>query len=597
MRKLFLWIFLLLCGIPLHAQWTGSLDLSGGLGGMEGSDVSDNKPMYHGITKGVFQLNYKKGIFSWNSTLNGKWEPKTTDNARISYKEERLGAVYKAAKTQPLTVSWRSDFTWTPEPGRKYSTWIFYQYKNDRAKNHSVNAKGDAEGADSFSYYFELPEMNEHKLETGFKTHRSFDDDRYILQSSLNFKLTGSKKVNTWIVFNTDEEKDAEQVTVEGMTGYARKYRITPNSADLSLDGDIHLQMRALDEAVKLNFAPGIRLCSKQSLDENSGATRINITEIGEEDIWRDSTRLRENFDFLSIWTEPYLTADFQWKQLQAHADYACQAYGRRLNDATHRQPWHFKGVYPVGKGNIKWTFLPGHALNLSNELSVKHPEYLKVCWYDRTAGYMDQLYRGDEQLLSPVKRRYALAYEFQLKRFSASTTLSYTREENEIDQTWNNEEIDGRLYKVFRWINASDSRGFGVTQKLGWEGKIITAGAEFVYNQTQRTSKSSGALKKSYDWRLNTNIAAHLGKGWSIGAEAKYRSKVATFFTIFNEYCTLNAFVKKEFKNLTLYLEGRDLLDQTMETSFESEELKEYWIEQVRDNRRMFVLGLKWNF
>lgn len=31
-----------------------------------------------------------------------------------------------------------------------------------------------------------------------------------------------------------------------------------------------------------------------------------------------------------------------------------------------------------------------------------------------------------------------------------------------------------------------------------------------------------------------------------------------------------------KDFKNVTLYLEGRDLLDQPTETKFESEELQE---------------------
>ena len=38
-------------------------------------------------------------------------------------------------------------------------------------------------------------------------------------------------------------------------------------------------------------------------------------------------------------------------------------------------------------------------------------------------------------------------------------------------------------------------------------------------------------------------------------------------------------------------------LLDQPRETSFESEELQEYWIEEVRSNRRLYVIGIKWKF
>ena len=81
------------------------------------------------------------------------------------------------------------------------------------------------------------------------------------------------------------------------------------------------------------------------------------------------------------------------------------------------------------------------------------------------------------------------------------------------------------------------------------------------------------------------------------MGADAKYQSKVATFFTIFKQYCELNAFVQKDFKKFTLYLQGRHLLDQPVGTSFQSEETQEFWIEEVRNNRRIFVLGARWKF
>ena len=133
--------------------------------------------------------------------------------------------------------------------------------------------------------------------------------------------------------------------------------------------------------------------------------------------------------------------------------------------------------------------------------------------------------------------------------------------------------------------------------QKLGWHGKVITANTEFSYKQTRRTSKKDNTVKPSFDWRLKTEIFANLGKGWRVGVDTKYQSKVATFFTIFKEYCELNAHVQKTFKRFTFYLDGRDLLDQPREASFYSEEQKEMWVEEVRSNRRVVVLGFKWNF
>ena len=49
-------VFLMGC-LPLQAQWSGGLDVAGGLGGMEGSVVNDDAPMFHGLLDGVFRLN------------------------------------------------------------------------------------------------------------------------------------------------------------------------------------------------------------------------------------------------------------------------------------------------------------------------------------------------------------------------------------------------------------------------------------------------------------------------------------------------------------------------------------------------------------
>ena len=602
MKKLTFILLLLLCWVPLHAQWSGSADLSVGLGGMEGSEVNENKPMLHSLVQGVFQLNYKTPKFSWSTKIDGKWEPKTTDNSRMAYKDQKVEIVYKAASTKPLSAGIRSDFVWTPSTERNYSTWILYQYKNDHAYNNSMTVNGDEEAAKKFSYYSEIPIMNEHKLGTGFKSHRSMDGGRSILQSSLSFQVTGNQKVNNWIVFKSGEGAASDgkgtALNIYDVDGYAWQYRITPSNFDFNLDGDIHLQRTVLDAASQLKLTPGLRVFTRHTLDENSGATRINITTQEDvKEIWRDSTRLRENFNYLIVRAEPYLVADFHWKDVEAHADYACQVFSRRLSDDTHWQPLRIKGVYPVGKAHVKWNISPMHTLSLRNEMSVSHPDYLKICWYDRTAGYLDQLYRGNEQLKSPQTRLYGLDYELKYKRFVSKTGISYKKVVDEIDQTWSNKEIEGREYKVFEWLNSADSHTLGLSQSLGWRGKVITANASISYNQSWRTAKSNGAIKKSFDWKLTGNVTANLGKGWSMGADAKYQSKVATFFTIFKQYCELNAFVQKDFKKFTLYLQGRHLLDQPVGTSFQSEETQEFWIEEVRNNRRIFVLGARWKF
>ena len=586
---------------PAHAQWFGSVDVSGGINAIPGNEVfDDGEPMIHGLAQGELMLGRKKSTFTWKSTLKGKWEPKTTDNARLSVKEKNVAAVEKTATTKPLTVSLKSDFLWTPSASRNYSSWILYQYKNEHAINHSLVLNGDLEDFRKLSYYYEEPRQHEHKFEAGLKTQRSLGAGKRVLSSSLVLQAINSRKYNIWTTFKTSEDQGGATVVDmgDGYTGYVWKYRITPVSTDINLDGDIRLQMNVVDDDVKLKLTPGARISAKNALDQNSGATAFNMSiEEKYKEEWRDSTSLRESFNYLSITADSFLAADCSWRKVEAHAEIATQVYGRRLNDDTHQQPFRVKGIYPIGKANILWTFSPGHSLNFKNEMTVKHPDYLKICWYDRTAGYLDQLYRGNEQLRSPQTTLYELEYTFKHKRFLSKTSVSYKQVLDEVDQTWSNKTIEGREYKVFEWRNSADSRSLGLKQAFGWRGKIITANTEISYNKSRRVAKNSSTIKDSYDWRLKGDIAAKLGKGWSVGADAKYQSSVATFFTLFKGYCTLNAFVQKDFKKITLYLQAKDILDQTMETSYESEETQEYWIEQVRNNRGLVVLGLKWKF
>lgn len=599
-NRLVLCFILLLLGVPMHAQWFGAVDLAGGFGAIEGNEITDDgELMVHALARGEFLLGHKTDKFVWKSTLKGKWEPKTTDNARLSMKKANVAAVQKAASTRPLTLSIKQDFQWMPTQRSNYGAWILYQYDHDKATNHSLNINGTEEAFGDMSYYYEVPSKNDHKIETGLSSHTEFDGGRKILNASLKFQAVNSKKYNTWTaVKTTDDGKGSTQIDLdENIKGYIWKYRITPNSTDFKLDADVNFKMKLIDDDISLNLIPGARLSIQHSLDQNSGATRINFTTDQVEEQWKDSTSLRETFNFLSLRAESFIAADFVWKNVEAHADIATQIYGRRLNNETHQQPFKIKGVYPVGKANIKWTISPGHSINFKNEMTVKHPEYLKICWYDRTAGYLDQLYRGNENLRSPQTMLYGLDYQFKYKRFVAKTGISYKHVMDEIDQTWTNEEIDGRMYKVFHWINSADSRSLGLLQTVGWHGRIINANAEIKYNRSRRVSKDNGNTKDSYDWCLKGDITALLGKGWSVGTNVKYQSKVKTFFTMFDQYCELNARITKEFKKFTLFLEGKDLLDRPMETSFESAESQEYWVEVVRSNRRMVILGAKWNF
>lgn len=622
-------LLLALAPIPLCAQWSGRMDFKAGLGGQMGNKELDVGMLGHVLTQGDVSLRYQTDKFSWNTVVGGKWEPRSSDNSRLNIRLDQpdamdLELVYKTVKTRPLEASVRSTVDWKPSGKASYSAWVSYKYKNDKARNVSNSLSGilnvadlDEEQAQKYhtnprefveglrlsdlgsylaSCYYELPRMDEHALGTGGTAAWQLGAQS-LLQGTFSLTTTSNQKYTVWSVYKTSEGSSGKVDPADALhRGEAWMYRITPSSNELDFKADIHLRQTVREDSVRFRWTPGVRVFCKHSLDHNSGATLVDIDDQGTY-IWKDSLRLRENFDFLALNTAPFLAAEYRGKNFELQADYSAQFYFCRLNDDTHRQPLGLISVTPAGNAHFTWKITDVHKLGVTHGVGAVFPDYLQICWYDRTGGYADQLFRGNAELESTVHSRYGLVYELKYKHFRYRMNNTVTRTINEMEQTWTNEEIEGRLYKVFYWVNSADSWAFGTAHRFGWEGKWLKAGIGVEYNQSRRTAKSNGAVKDASDWRLTGDADADLGKGWSAGVRVKYQSRVATFFTRFNEYWELNTHIQKQFKNITLYFDGRDLLDYARKTIQESADQKEYWVDVVRNNRRLFLVGIQWAF
>ena len=626
-RFFILLLLLTLAAFPLRAQWSGSADLATGLGGMTGNKDLNIGFLGHLLTQGNASVRYQSDQFTWNASVNGKWEPKSSDNSRLNFHAEAadrlaLELVYKTVKTRPLQVGARTEFGWKPSPAAEYSAWVSYQYQNDRARNVSNSLSGtlpldgqrirhyyesprelvddlrlDDMDAHLATCYYETPRMDEHVMGTGARGKWKLGD-KDLLQGYFSLSTTSSQRHTTWSVFRTTGSVPNDiDIEAAFRNGDAWMYRITPSSIDLDFSADVHLRHTVRSDSVRtVRWQPGIRVSGNHSLDHNSGAT---LSDIGPDNTyqWRDSLRLRETFDFLSITPAPYLAFEYSAQKLQVKADYALQFWLCRLNDEEHRQPIGLLGPYPDGNASLTWTLSDRHKLGVTHAVGVDYPNYFQLCWYDRTGGYVDQLFRGNADLAASLHSRYGMTYELKLKRFRYKMRNAVTRRIDEIDQTWTNEEIEGRLYKVFHWVNAADSWSFGTAHRVGYEGKSLKAGLGVEYNQSRRTAQTDGTRKDASDWRLTADTDADLGKGWLIHADAKYQSKVATFFTKFNEYWEVGLRIRKKFKRVTLYVDGRDLLDNARQTSFESADGQEMWVDVARENRRLFLAGIQWTF
>ena len=593
MKRALLSLLLLTCAATAWAQWSGSVDLGVGYGRLTGTDESTG--LNHWLGNGTFRLGYKTTAFQWNTSLGGSYEDLTSEDFRMSASfsdtgtdQVSLASEIKNKLSRPWGLSFRSDAIWTPSAGLRHHAYILYGYKYNRGENLTYKYAGVNEFVLS-DVYFDLPETRTRQTELGYDFTTRLGSPRKVLAGSISLSRSRKNQQTQWLLYQ--DLPDTPEITPEVMDIYV----IRPQSAQSTIKSAIHLRDSVITSGPsRLLLDYGVRLNGGVVNDRNSGATLISEDPI----VWKDSTRLREDFKFLTVTAEPYVAASFRRDKLQVNADYGLQFYARRLTSDLHP----VKGldfVKPSLVGNIRadWTFGDGHSLMVGNSLSVKHPDYVQVCWYERQGTYLTQIYRGSNTLEDTHSYAFNLGYTYRHKRLRVALTATATRRLGEVEQTYSSEEIDGKTYQVFTWINASDSWAISLAPQVGWAGKMFKTNVGFTHNQTFRTARVGGERKKSNDWSLWADASLTLKDGWQAVADIRYHSSVSSLFTSFSEYWTLNVKVQKSFKRLTVYLQGRDLLDNPVINEFLSADGKEWWTEESRLNRRLIILGGKWSF
>lgn len=591
MKRLFYWILLLtLLLVPTvsNAQWSGNVDASGGFGTMKAlRNLAGGATPLHFYGKTGIDFSYTSPDFIWKSSLTAHYEPNQKDHLKgesLGWGDDRtINGLLTLSAEKPLVMRFRSDALWLRPQGRTFSTWI--QYQVNYQDIYDINNQFDQ--AMNMGVYGTEQYLRKHVIGTGLGFSRPLGRTSRELAGSLSYGHIINHQKNLYFTVDMWDEDD----------GWADIIRTTPRSDSDELKAVLHYKDSVLTGKVNLVLDPGLRVTGSHSLHKYSGATAYGL--VTDDDYnWRDSTALRERFNFSTLDIQPYLAFSLSGDNFLLAADYALMLYSHKLTDVNHKQGMQLHRPYAVGNGAFSWQIAAGHILSITNTLYVRHPTYLQVCWYDRSSGYIDRLYRGNPQLKSNVIRAYGFVYQFRHKRFNASTTVQYVRSRNEIVQTWFREEIDDRQYQVFTWVNGADSRQLGISQSLGWKGKVLTASLSADYHRAwRRLRDSDGEAMRADDWKLSGKVSANLGKGWVVSTDATYQSAVSSFFSLFSDYCTLNAHVSKTFKKVTLYLAGHDLADKPVIIRTESADGSEVNHERSYDNRRLIILGCKWSF
>ena len=568
-----------------EGKWSGRLELVTGLGFHTVLDEDTVKDTLFHLREQVFvQLARTTPTFSFSTQAQGVFVKNETQTLRTTFRGKQEMEMFGRGNNfyQPGS-SIRSDFNWRPSPKNQYTAFLTYQYGYDHTDNLTARLSADTLNAFHLKAAQEEKRVHRHTATAGWRATHQLVSPHMMLLTAGDWRASFVDQTSTWT--------KGDFTFVEDNTNSYSLYRLMPQTG--SNEGTVSVSLRdtLLRSEHSLTIEPGLRFRLSETRDENSGSTYVDETH------WRDSTRLHEDFDFVTLQLDPQFRLEYRYKSLRLSADYSLQFYSRQLTSQLHYQRLEWQPLLVVGRSFADWAPAPGHQLTLGNTLSVTRPSYLQTCWYDRQGEDPSQLFRGNPGLRPARSISTDLTWRFRRGNFNLTANTVYDYRKAEFERIFYDREIDGNTYKVFTWLNTYYGHLFTQRMQLGWNGRFLSSSLQVNYQQRQQRHPETKARKNSNNWELFAEITGRPGNGWTLSLNGSYKGDIETLYSLIEKHYIANALIRKDFKRFSLYLEGRDLLDRPITTHFYSQDNTEEWEETVYRNQRIFLLGFSWRF
>jgi len=372
-------------------------------------------------------------------------------------------------------------------------------------------------------------------------------------------------------------------------------YRLTPQYIDDVLRFDVRYSDKNFCGVDRLDVDFGLNLVKNGDRDSYSGATLVDgeWKDITHEDIWVDSLSLRKSYNYLYFLVEPVLHASYRVENFHFDWSFSPQYFTDRLISSDQSERLDPGRIDMVADLNSWWEPSNHHKLGMLLYKHIERPEYLQMCNFQRPDIFSNNYRRGNPSLKPTSTSCFSAQYQFSWNRFSTALELGFKVKYDQIAQTYNMEEFDGKSVRVFTWINAGESNTKNVRLTMRWSGKIINAFATVNANHFMGYDKEGLHATESNDLEAKGSVSANLPWGINVQVNGRYQSKIVRVYGSMSSYVELSARISKNFKHFGLFLDGGDLLDKPIETGTCSEDESEWRLIETTNNRRIIRLGL----
>ena len=563
-------------------KWSGDFDLTSGVGFIDwGKMTMENARLRE---NGTLNLLYKNPTFQFDTSIGTSFEKNITDKTRIVLNSSFFGVIWNEESGKARNGFINAGARWNPDKRNSYSVRASFSPNHSLVDNST--AKLTLLSTTTADMRLEERSTSAYSSSVKFNSSHFLRKTRFSFHTSLDAGTSMEKRTSEWAEAVVKGDDEIEEMDI-GDT-----YRLTPHNNRYNSGVSLTFRDSTLAGIPSLVAEAGLRLRGSHLLDHYSGAIETGDNE------WRDSLRLRENFNYIEIYAEPNVRLSYHKKKYGADLNSTFQQYGNHLTDKGKDREVNWRPPSTIGDIRFYWKPAPAHNLSVGGSRSIFHPSYQQICWYDRQGAIEGQLFRGDPDLNPTVMTSGFLDYQLTIKKFRFTSRSTLTHTSDEIEQFFTDEKVDGRSYTIFKWDNTAYGDSFGQQAGVSWSGKIITGSLNADYLQERRHKYGSGdMIKDTHRWITRAAVGVHPGHGWDFDVNGSYQGDIVTFYSIIKEYVSVNARISKRLGKITLSLDGRDLLDRKRVVKVLSEDFSDSWEEESRMNRRLILLGVKWNF
>lgn len=364
-----------------------------------------------------------------------------------------------------------------------------------------------------------------------------------------------------------------------------RTFRITPLNKNNRVNASVLYNDKSLFDQKNLNLELGADLKVDYKKDNQSAANLVN-------DVWVDSLKYRENFDFLALDLSPKVKLSYSPGKFNLSLQLIPDFYASKLDSDRKIGSFNFGRVYLLPDFNASWAPSAMHKVGISYKQELTRPSYLQICWFQRAGSYANEIQMGNPKLKPGSNGTANLYYTFHSGFFTGTIEGTTKVNWDKIEKVFNTRDE----YLIYTWINSGHSVENRIKLTMQANLKCFNAELGGYYNYFLGYN-NAGKETRSSDWGVNGAATLTLKGGWIFNVKGRYQSKIIRTYSSMTEYVGCDVRITKDFKRFSVYAEGKDLFDRPIKVSTLSEDLTYIRVEEYQYNRRIFSVGASLKF